>query len=202
MTRVRQSCLPNGTGAACSASSTGRRIDPASALDIRDVPRLGPAAGPVPQTIERADFRRGALCALCASRLSAAYKGVHALLMRCGAEDFRSGQPFDQAVFFDENVDIHHIFPEAWCKPEEASSRKSTTASSTRRLCRRGPTGSSAASRHPPISLVSRKAASESADRGRSPGVHLADARNRASRSYKRTISTRSSTIAANGCSS
>jgi hypothetical protein len=38
--------------------------------------------------------------------------------MRCGAEDFRSGQPFDQTVFFDENVDIHHVFPEAWCKQE------------------------------------------------------------------------------------
>jgi hypothetical protein len=50
------------------------------------------------------------------TRLSAAYKGVHALLMRTGAEDSRSGQPFDQAVFFDENVDIHHVFPEAWCK--------------------------------------------------------------------------------------
>jgi hypothetical protein len=51
--------------------------------------------------------------------LSAAYKGVHALLMRTGAQDFRSGQPFDQTVFFDENVDIHHIFPEAWCKSKQ-----------------------------------------------------------------------------------
>jgi hypothetical protein len=85
------------------------------ALDIRDVARwIG--GGPVPQTIERADFREERLRTL-RTRLSAAYKGVHALLMRCGAEDFRSGQPFDQAVFFDENVDIHHIFPEAWCKP-------------------------------------------------------------------------------------
>jgi hypothetical protein len=79
------------------------------ALDIRDVARwIG--GGPVPQTIERADFREERSRTL-RTRLSAAYKGVRALLMRCGAEDFRSGQPFDQAVFFDENVDIHHIFP-------------------------------------------------------------------------------------------
>lgn len=49
-------------------------------------------------------------------RLSAAYKGVNALLMKEGAQDFRSGQKFDHTVFFGENVDIHHIFPQEWCK--------------------------------------------------------------------------------------
>ena len=49
-------------------------------------------------------------------RLSAAYKGVNALLMNRGAEDFRSGQTFSHTIFFDENVDIHHIFPQDWCK--------------------------------------------------------------------------------------
>jgi hypothetical protein len=49
------------------------------------------------------------------SRLSAAYKGIHALLMHEGAKDFRTGQTFDQTVFFDEDVDIHHIFPQDWC---------------------------------------------------------------------------------------
>jgi hypothetical protein len=94
----------------------GSAVESRFALDIRDVPRWI-AGGPVPQTIERADFREERLRTL-RTRLSAAYKGVHALLMRCGAEDFRSGQPFDQAVFFDENVDIHHVFPEAWCKQQ------------------------------------------------------------------------------------
>jgi hypothetical protein len=51
-------------------------------------------------------------------RLSAAYKGVNALLMKEGAEDFRSGQKFDHTVFFGENVDIHHIFPQDWCKKQ------------------------------------------------------------------------------------
>ena len=44
-------------------------------------------------------------------RLSAAYKGMNALLMKEGAQDLRSGQKFDHTVFFGENVDIHHIFP-------------------------------------------------------------------------------------------
>jgi hypothetical protein len=52
-------------------------------------------------------------------RLSAAYKGVNALLMRKGAQDFRSGQHFDHTVFFGENVDIHHIFPQDWCKKND-----------------------------------------------------------------------------------
>ncbi len=63
------------------------------------------------------------------SRSSAAYKGINALLMghgahgsaaeAVGARDFRTGQAYDATVFFDENVDIHHIFPQAWCKREE-----------------------------------------------------------------------------------
>jgi hypothetical protein len=95
----------------------GSAVESRFALDIRDVPRWI-TGGPVPQSIERADFREERLRTL-RTRLSAAYKGVHALLMRCGAEDFRSGQPFDQTVFFDENVDIHHVFPEAWCKHKQ-----------------------------------------------------------------------------------
>jgi hypothetical protein len=94
----------------------GSAVESRFALDIRDVPRWT-NGGPLPQTIERADLREERLRTL-RTRLSAAYKGVHALLMRCGAEDFRSGQPFDQTVFFDENVDIHHVFPEAWCKQQ------------------------------------------------------------------------------------
>ncbi|HQT65697.1 MAG TPA: DUF262 domain-containing protein [Acidocella sp.] len=92
----------------------GSAVETRFALDIRDFGRWL-NGGAAPQTIERADFREERLRTL-RSRLSAAYKGVHALLMREGAQDFRSGQPFDQTVFFDENVDIHHIFPEAWCK--------------------------------------------------------------------------------------
>jgi hypothetical protein len=36
--------------------------------------------------------------------------------MKEGAQDFRSGQQFNHTVFFGENVDIHHIFPQDWCK--------------------------------------------------------------------------------------
>lgn len=109
------------------------------ALDIRDFkPWL--SGGAEPQTVQRASFEERRLRTL-RSRLSAAYKGVHALLMKSGAQDFKSGQPYDQAVFFDENVDIHHIFPQAWCKgrgigPEIYNSivNKTPIASGTNRM--------------------------------------------------------------------
>ena len=52
------------------------------------------------------------------SRQSAAYKGIQAILLREGAKDFRTGQSYDTTVFFDEDVDIHHIFPRAWCEAQ------------------------------------------------------------------------------------
>ena len=71
--------------------------------------------GPEPSTVSETMFRADRLKTM-RMRLSAAYKGVNALLMKEGAEDFRSGQKFDHTVFFGENVDIHHIFPQDWCK--------------------------------------------------------------------------------------
>lgn len=70
--------------------------------------------GPEPTTVSETVFRADRLKTM-RMRLSAAYKGVNALLMEKGAKDFRSGQEFNQTVFFGENVDIHHIFPKDWC---------------------------------------------------------------------------------------
>lgn len=95
----------------------GSAVESRFALDIRDFTSWA-SGGAEPQTVQRSSFEEKRLRTL-RSRLSAAYKGVHALLMKSGAEDFKSGQPYDQTVFFDENVDIHHIFPEAWCKNQK-----------------------------------------------------------------------------------
>lgn len=74
--------------------------------------------GPEPTTVADGVMRADRLLTM-RSRLSAAYKGLQALLLRQGAIDFRSGQGFDQTVFFDEGVDIHHIFPKKWCEDQE-----------------------------------------------------------------------------------
>ncbi|WP_295440522.1 DUF262 domain-containing protein [uncultured Thiodictyon sp.] len=70
--------------------------------------------GAEPQTVIDANFSRTRLLTL-RTRNSAAYKGLHALLMRDGAQDFRTGVPIDEASFWDERIDIHHIFPQVWC---------------------------------------------------------------------------------------
>jgi hypothetical protein len=49
-------------------------------------------------------------------RLSAAYKGMNALLKKEDTQDFRSDQKFAHTVFFGENIGVHHIFPQDWFK--------------------------------------------------------------------------------------
>lgn len=87
------------------------------ARDIMEVPAWLDG-GPDPTTVVDGVLRADRLLTM-RTRLSAAYKGLHALLMREGAKDFRSGQSFDQTVFFDEDVDIHHVFPKAWCESQK-----------------------------------------------------------------------------------
>ncbi len=90
-------------------SATESRI----ARDFLEVPAWL-NGGETPSTVKEATFRAERLKTM-RTRLSAAYKGMNALLMREGALDWRSGQKFGDAVFFDEAVDVHHIFPRSWC---------------------------------------------------------------------------------------
>jgi hypothetical protein len=92
----------------------GSAVETRIARDFVEVP-VWLKGGSEPTTISETTFRADRLKTM-RMRLSAAYKGVNALLMKEGAQDFRSGQKFDHTVFFGENVDIHHIFPQDWCK--------------------------------------------------------------------------------------
>jgi hypothetical protein len=92
----------------------GSAIESRFARDVQEVPTWIDG-GSEPTTVRDANFRGERLDTM-TSRISAAYKGVHVLLMQAGAEDFRSGQPFDQAAYHGESVDIHHIFPRKWCE--------------------------------------------------------------------------------------
>jgi hypothetical protein len=87
------------------------------AKDILEVPPWLDG-GSEPTTVKEGVFRANRLTTM-RTRQSAAYKGIHAFLMREGAKDFRSGQGYDLTVFFDESVDIHHIFPQAWCEVQK-----------------------------------------------------------------------------------
>lgn len=92
----------------------GSAVEGRNARDFMEVPAWL-KGGPEPSTVSETMFRADRLKTM-RMRLSAAYKGLNALLMKEGAQDFRSGQEFDHTVFFGESVDIHHIFPQAWCK--------------------------------------------------------------------------------------
>lgn len=94
----------------------GSTIDTRIARDYQEIP-IWLAGGPEPQTVSETAFNPDRLKTMRA-RLSAAYKGVNALLMLEGCRDLRSGQTFDNTVFFGESVDIHHIFPQDWCKKQ------------------------------------------------------------------------------------
>lgn len=95
----------------------GSAVEGRVARDFMEVPAWL-KGGTIPSTIQEATFRSDRLKTM-RIRLSAAYKGMNALLMKEGAQDFRSGQKFDHTIFFGENVDIHHIFPKAWCDKQK-----------------------------------------------------------------------------------
>lgn len=67
-----------------------------------------------PLSLDEALFHQDRLRTL-RSRLSAAYKGLHALLMRHGCRDFITGRGVELMTFFNDRIDIHHVFPQKWC---------------------------------------------------------------------------------------
>ncbi|WP_295392233.1 DUF262 domain-containing protein [uncultured Thiodictyon sp.] len=81
------------------------------------------AGGNEPRTIRDANFAPTRLLSL-QSRLAAAYKGLAALLMKHGSKDFVSGTPIDLNTYFNNAVDIHHIFPRVWCEANKLPREK------------------------------------------------------------------------------
>lgn len=86
------------------------------AMDMQDVV-ASVDGGTEPRTVRDANFTPTRLLSL-QSRLAAAYKGLAALLMKHGGRDFVSGTPIDLNTYFNNAIDIHHIFPRAWCEKQ------------------------------------------------------------------------------------
>ncbi|MCL1618310.1 DUF262 domain-containing protein [Ralstonia pseudosolanacearum] len=87
------------------------------AMDMQDVVSWVDG-GAEPRTVRDANFAPTRLLTL-QSRLAAAYKGLAALLMKNGGRDFVSGTPIDLNTYFNNAIDIHHIFPRAWCEKQK-----------------------------------------------------------------------------------
>ncbi|MGP5412084.1 GmrSD restriction endonuclease domain-containing protein [Brachybacterium paraconglomeratum] len=94
----------------------GSAIETRFARDVEQVPAWaqGEEGAGLPRTVEESYFNESRLHSL-RTRNSAAYKGLYALLMAQDCKDWVFNQSFDRAHYLDMRVDIHHIFPKAWC---------------------------------------------------------------------------------------
>jgi len=118
----------------------GGAVETRFARDLPDLVEFVRQDSSEPKTIQDANFDANRLLSL-RTRNSAAYKGIHALLMKSRCKDFRTGDAITIQTFFDDNIDIHHIFPQKWCKdtgikPEIFNSiiNKTAIASRTNRI--------------------------------------------------------------------
>ncbi len=93
--------------------------DTRSANDFLEVINWVTEGGKEPTTIHDSNFLENRLARL-QSLTGAVYKGIYALIMQdrgtVKCSDFRTGIAIDEKVFFDDSINIHHIFPKAWCE--------------------------------------------------------------------------------------
>ena len=92
----------------------GSAIETQFGLDLSQVATYV-RGGPEPSLVVQASFIPERLLSL-KTRNSAAYKGLYALQMKSGAADWISDKPLSLATWHDEGIDIHHVFPVAWCR--------------------------------------------------------------------------------------
>ena len=96
----------------------GGAIESRFARDLPEVAALVHGEAVEPTTITESSVQAGRLLTL-RTRNSAAYKGLYALLMHDEGADFRTGEPIAAQTVFDDEIDIHHIFPRRWCETED-----------------------------------------------------------------------------------
>src|SRR5206468_500419 len=94
----------------------GGAVETRIALDLQDLLAwIQQPGAQEPTTVVAAGFQPSRLDTL-RTRTSAAYRGLYVLLQREGSKDFfwkARMTELDQGEF---NIDIHHIFPRAWCR--------------------------------------------------------------------------------------
>ena len=96
----------------------GGTVETQFALDLAEVAGWI-RGGARPRLMEEASFAPERLLSL-RTRNSAAYKGLYALQMKNGAADWRTNKQLSWMTFASSgNIDIHHIFPKAWCEGKD-----------------------------------------------------------------------------------
>lgn len=92
----------------------GGAVETRIANDLEDLLAWIGGKGEAPRTVYEAAFQSNRLLTL-RSRLSAAYKGLNVLVQREGARDFFWKARIQELDLEEIALDIHHIFPKAWC---------------------------------------------------------------------------------------
>ena len=77
----------------------------------------------LPKTVAESYFNPLRLLTL-QSRVSAAYKGIMALILKNHSQDFISGREMDFTAYKAEYIDIHHIFPRDYCEKQRYPKEK------------------------------------------------------------------------------
>lgn len=95
----------------------GGAVETRIANDFEDLLAWIADTGDEPRTIYDASFSPARLLTL-RSRLSAAYKGLNTLILRRGSRDFFWKASIQELDHEEVALDIHHIFPKAWCEAE------------------------------------------------------------------------------------
>ena len=93
----------------------GGAVETRIANDLEDLISWIDGGHSEPRTISEASFVARRLHTL-RSRNSAAYKGVNVLVLREGSKDFFWKASVQELDFEEVALDIHHIFPKAWCE--------------------------------------------------------------------------------------
>lgn len=91
--------------------------------DVVDVMEWINGSNTLPRTIQDSYFNPTRLLGL-QSRLSAAYKGIMALIFQNHSKDLISGRYMDFTSYKSDGIDIHHIFPKDYCIECKYPSRK------------------------------------------------------------------------------
>ena len=86
--------------------------------------------GKLPDTVTRCNFQPTRLLSM-QTRNSAAYKGIMALILQDSPLDFMSGNKMDIASYLDEDTDIHHIFPQAFCESKYPKNKWNSVVNKT-----------------------------------------------------------------------
>jgi hypothetical protein len=93
----------------------GGAVESRHARDLPELVNWIQTGTALPTTVRDSNFNPGRLLTL-RTRNSAAYKGIYALLMQKGGRELLTDEPISFRTYEEEKIDIHHIFPKAWCK--------------------------------------------------------------------------------------